>query len=256
MKIIKDSNDQYHSSKSISASGLKEISKTSVYHYLNKVRKETDSMIFGTAVHTALLESETFYDIYYPMPLIKDLRTKEGKILKAEAEEKSDGKILLSYYDHERIKHIIQNFKKNKLAQEYSKGEIELSHYTEYDGVGVRVRPDIINHVSGYIADVKTCQSASPESFRLDVFKWKYHLQAAFYMDILNFDEFKFICCEVNPPYAVVVHTLDSEFIEIGRKLWKQAFMDWKDYHVAGKIKLFHHDNICEDGSYLISFKR
>ena len=29
--------------------------------------RETDSMAFGTAVHTALLESDTFYDIYFPM---------------------------------------------------------------------------------------------------------------------------------------------------------------------------------------------
>ena len=66
MKIVKDSNDQYHSQDSISASGLKEISKNSVYHYLNRLPFESSAMALGTAVHTALLAPDTFYDIYYP----------------------------------------------------------------------------------------------------------------------------------------------------------------------------------------------
>ena len=95
MRIEKDSNDIYHSHDSISASGLKYISKYSVFHFLNRIQKETDSMAFGTAVHTALLEKDTFYDIYHVMPEIGDLRKKENKELKKLEEEKADGKILL-----------------------------------------------------------------------------------------------------------------------------------------------------------------
>jgi hypothetical protein len=254
MRIEKVSNDIYHSDSSISASGLKWINKYSVYHFIHKTFNETPSMAFGTAVHTALLEKDDFYDIYYPMPEIGDLRKKENKQLKAEAEEKAEGKILLSHQDYQRIKHIIQNFKKNKLAQHYCRGEVELSHYLEFNDVPVRVRPDVINHVSGFITDVKTCQDASPEAFRRDVWKWGYHLQAAFYMDMLEVDTFKFVCVEVNHPYTVVVHTLDDEFIKLGRKKWQQALDDWKLYLDTGEVKLYHSppENICSDGSYLI----
>jgi hypothetical protein len=75
----------------------------------------------------------------------------------------------------------------------------------------VRVRPDVINHVAGFICDVKTTQDASPRGFRSAVYKYNYHLQAAFYMDMLGVDEFKFVTCEVNHPYTVVVHTLDDD---------------------------------------------
>ena len=252
MRIEKDSNDIYHSHNSISASGLKEISKNSVYHYLNQKPFESASMHFGTAVHTALLESDTFYDIYFPMPDIGDLRKKENKELKLEAEKKAEGKICLTFNDHERIKRIVENFKKNDLAQFYCKGEVELSHYLKHDNVEVRVRPDVINHVAGFICDVKTTQDASPRGFRSAVYKYNYHLQAAFYMDMLGVDEFKFVTCEVNHPYTVVVHTLDEEFIELGRKLWQQAFSDWKHYLEKKEVKLYHSDFICEDGSYLI----
>jgi len=252
IKIVNDSNEHYHSHDSISASGLKEIAKNSVYHFINKKWNETPSMAFGTAVHTALLESEIFYDTYYPMPEIKDLRTKEGKLLKKEAEEKSDGRICLSHYDHFRIKKIVENFKKNKLAVEYCKGEKELSHYLKYNGLPVRVRPDVVNHVSGFISDVKTTQSASPKSFRNDVRKFYYSLQAAFYMDMLGVKEFKFIACEVNHPFTVVVYTLDNDLIEYGRKMYKQAFNDWFEYKINNKIKLYHSDYMANDGSYLI----
>lgn len=252
MKIVKDSNDHYHSHKSISASGLKEIAKNSVYHYLNQKPFESASMHFGTAVHTALLEADVFHDIYYVLPDIGDLRKKENKLLKKEAEEKAEGKICLSFQDHERIKRILENFKKNTLAQHYCKGEIELSHYTKHEGIDVRVRPDVINHVAGFICDVKTTQDASPKGFRSAVYKFNYHLQCAFYMDILGINEFKFVTCEVNHPYTVVVHTLDDEFINLGRKLWQQAFADWKNYVTNKEVKLYHSDFICEDGSYLI----
>ena len=56
MKKIKDSNEEYHSHHSISASGLKTIYKKSVYHHLNSTFKMTDAMRFGSAVHSAILE--------------------------------------------------------------------------------------------------------------------------------------------------------------------------------------------------------
>ena len=256
LKVVKDSNDIYHSHTSISASGLKYISKYSVYHYINQLPRETTSMAFGTAVHQALLEPVDFYDIYFVMPEIGDLRKKENKELKKQAEEKAEGKICLSFHDHERIKSIIQNFKKNKLAQHYCSGEIELSHYLKHDNIDVRVRPDIINHVANFICDVKTCQDASPQAFRRDVYKFNYDLQAAFYMDMLGITEFKFVVCEVNHPYTVVVHTLDKEFIELGRQKWKNAFEYWKHYVKTNEVSLYHPETsfstIDEDGSYLI----
>ena len=114
----------------------------------------------------------------------------------------------------------------------------------------------MINHVGGFICDVKTCQDASPQAFRRDVYKYNYDLQAAFYMDILGIQKFKFIVCEVHHPYTVVVHTLDDSFLELGRQKWQRAFADWKHYIKTKEITLYNFDtqftSIDEDGSYLI----
>jgi hypothetical protein len=78
MKIVKDSNQVYHSHNSISASGLKEIYKKSVFHFLNRKFKESPAMKLGTAVHQAILEPYDFHDIYHITEKI-DKRTKAGK---------------------------------------------------------------------------------------------------------------------------------------------------------------------------------
>ena len=63
-----DSNADYHSNESISASGLKEISKTSPSAYLKKEWQETEALAIGTAIHTIILEPEKFADELYIMP--------------------------------------------------------------------------------------------------------------------------------------------------------------------------------------------
>ena len=52
MKEVIETNEQYHSSDAISASGLKFIAKKSVHHFLNKQFQESPAMKFGTAVHS------------------------------------------------------------------------------------------------------------------------------------------------------------------------------------------------------------
>jgi exodeoxyribonuclease VIII len=230
-------NKQYHSSDAISASGLKYIWKKSVWHFLNKKPYESDSLSLGTAVHTALLEPKQFYKDYIVMPKF-DGRTKEGKEQKAKFLEQAaeENKQLLDADDYKTITGILENFNKNEQALEYTKGEIELSHYLEFEGVEVRVRPDCINRVQNFISDPKTCQDNSPKAFIRDVYKWGYHLQAAFYSDALGFpaENFVFITCETVYPYSVMCYVLGEEHIENGRKAYRQALADWKFYLETG----------------------
>ena len=78
MKAQFDSNEKYHSSPGISASGLKAIYKKSVYHFLNQKPFESSAMALGTAVHCAMLEPEMYYKDFHVMPKI-DRRTKAKK---------------------------------------------------------------------------------------------------------------------------------------------------------------------------------
>lgn len=251
MKVTKDSNDIYHSHDSISASGLKTIHKKSVYHLINQKFKETPAMALGTAVHQAILEPHDFHDIYHVIEKI-DKRTKAGKEEYQKQIDLANGKIIIEDDIHEIIKSILGDFRQNDLAQKYCKGEIELSHYTQYEGIDVRVRPDVINHVSDFITDVKTCQDNSPQAFKRDVYNWGYHLQAAFYMDMCGINNFRFIACTTKYPYTVEVYTLDEKDIEFGRMAYKNAFKQWKKYLETGVVSRYDWHNIHEDGSYIL----
>jgi hypothetical protein len=110
MKRIKDSNDEYHSHKSISASGLKTIYKKSVNHYLNSVFKMSDAMNFGSAVHSAILEDSN--DIVV-LPEF-NARTKEGKKIKQDFINDNIGKIVIKQEEKEAIDKI-------KFGKEFSK---------------------------------------------------------------------------------------------------------------------------------------
>ncbi len=257
MIVKKDSNDHYHSHNSISASGLKEIYKKSVYHFLNRKFKESPAMKLGTAVHQSILEPDDFYDIYHVIDKI-DKRTKAGKeeyqsqLDLAKNYNSCTSKIILESDTHHIIKEILKSFRSNELAQKYCKGEIELSHYLKHEGVDVRVRPDCINRISNFISDVKTCQDNSPEAFKRDIYKWGYHLQAAFYMDMLGIDNFKFIAVTTSYPYTVEVYSLDEDTIEFGRSAWQQAFLNWQSYLETKQPPGYHWYKFADDGSYLL----
>ena len=235
MKTKIESNEVYHQSKAISSSALKTIYKKSVYHYLNQAPRYGGALQLGSAIHTALLEPEKFYDEYYISPKI-DKRTKDGKIAAASQVKLAEGKSVIETDQYEMILKIKDNFKANDQAVYYSKGDIELSHYTTFEGVEVRVRPDCINKMIGFMSDPKSCQDNSPRAFKSDVYKWGYHLQAAFYSDMVGIDpkNFVFIAIETNYPFTVECYTLSEKMIDEGRNAYKNAIADWKFYLETG----------------------
>lgn len=252
MKTKKDTNEKYHSSPGISASGLKYIYHESVKKYLIKKPFESKAMALGTAVHEALLEPDKFRQNYYFLGDI-DRRTKEGKEQYKAALELAKNKTIMPMADKYIIDNIYENFKKNKLAQYYSKGQVELSHYGKYNDIDIRVRPDVINMQKEFIADIKTCRNNSPKAFKNDVYKYAYHLQAAFYMDnIPGINHFKFITVETVYPFSVEVYTLSEEMLEQGRNAWKAAFKDYELYLETGISTSYNWYQYAKDGSYLL----
>jgi len=253
MRIVKDSNEDYHKSISISASGLKYIYQNSVYHFLKRKPFSSKSMELGTAVHTILIEGrEKYFEDYFEMPEIGDLRKKENRELRDSLVKKADGKKIISYEEKEIIAGLLENFNKNELAKYYCKGEVELSHYTTFNDVDVRVRPDVKTDL--WISDVKTCQKSSKWAFKNDMYKYSYHLQATFYCDVLGVDpkSFRFIACETNYPYYVEVYALSDSDIEKGRIAYKSALNDWKLYLETGIETGYKSDTYAEDGALVL----
>lgn len=252
MRQVIESNAKYHSHSGwISASGLKTIFKKSVFHHLNKQPFSSSSLTLGSAVHSALLEPENFNKEFYLIPKI-DRRTKEGKQKYAEEFLAANGREIITPEDMTIIKAISEKHQKNDLSQHYCTGQVEISHYGEMDEVPIRVRPDVIG--TDFISDVKTCQDNSPRAFRSDVYKYAYHLQAAFYSDALGFpvENFRFIAVETKYPYTVQVYALSDEMIEQGRNAYKSALADWKFYLDTGIEMFYKTQDTRNDGALIL----
>ena len=94
-------------------------------------------------------------------------------------------------------------------------------------GVLCRCRPDWWRDDNLPI-DLKTTEDASPEGFARSIAKFRYEVQAAFYLDGIEAatgkrpKNFVFIAVEKKPPHAVGVYVLDAETLEIGRGLYRE----------------------------------
>ena len=114
-------------------------------------------------------------------------------------------------------------------------GVAELSAYWRDPETGVlcRCRPDFWRH-DGIVVDLKTARDAGPEGFSRSILGWRYHAQAAFYLDGITRARaaggidmpapraFVFVGVEKTAPYAVGVYTLDTQSIAIGRREYRE----------------------------------
>lgn len=249
-----ETNADYHSHPAISSSGLKKIYQKSVYHHLVYKHETKPSMIFGSAVHSYILEGEASFNKEFFVWDKPDLRYNENKKKHAKAMERAGSRQLLSEDEFAKIQEIQNNFFVNELADEYTKGTVELSHYGNYKGVPIKVRPDCYNKEQNWISDIKTCQDNSPRAFRRDIYNWAYHLQAAAYCTVLGvpIENFRFLAVETKHPYTVEVYGLSDDLIEAGKKAFEKALEDWRFYLETGITLKHKTDLIANDGALII----
>ncbi len=105
-------------------------------------------------------------------------------------------------------------------------------------GIEIKGQPDVCLVDENIIVDLKTTGDASPGEFERSVLKYGYHIQAAFYIDMVkrkhclaNEPEPKFLilALEKSPPYCVASYYLNDEFIEYGRSEYKRALEIYKN---------------------------
>ena len=225
-KIVTNSNAEYHSGEGVSKSDLDNINKCpAIYRYYKEnPSEETAALLFGTAVHKLILEPDKFYEEYAIEPIC-DKRTKEGKAVYSQWLDENKGKAVISQQDYEIAAAMRTAVESNpRAAMLLNGGTTETSYYwidAETEEI-CKCRPDKFNH--GYIIDLKTTADASPDGFSKSAYAYRYHVQAAWYIDgirtVTNEEPkgFVFIAVEKKPPYAVGIYICDEMMIDLGRK--------------------------------------
>jgi exodeoxyribonuclease VIII len=222
--------NEYHADTSrVSASMIKTCwAKTPAHVYAQYfdpdrelVKKE--SFTFGAMFHAAILEKSEFDNRFVIIPEGIDRRTKDGKALWADIE--ASGKSAIKQADWEKSQAMAGNLISHPVFAEHrlqsARKEIAII------GDGVRCKPDLL-FVYGTRAvciDLKTCVDASPRAFERSAFNYGYHIQAAWYSDMVAElygvpCEFLFACVEKTAPYLPMVYRASESMIESGRNAY------------------------------------
>lgn len=181
--------------------------------------KDSTALRFGSLTHLLTLQPEQFDSQYAIQEL--SLATKEGKAWKASLPDNVE---LVKAGDYEKAQLMAEAVRDHPQAKMLFQNYVaEEAIYWTLDGVPCKAKPDMVCELNGrrYIADLKTTDSANPESIRKSIAKWGYHRQAAWYLSGMEAigkpcDEFIFIFVDKKSPYLVTMCTLDEEALAQG----------------------------------------
>ena len=231
-------NDVYHSDPtekgSLSVSGAKKLLPPYTpehYKHDRENPEHKDAFDFGSAAHRIVLEKT---EDGIAEVKAENWMTKAAKEAKAEAH--NAGKYPLLTKELAEVRAMARRIQEHPLAGPvFSVGDPEQSAFAvdEQTGVWKRGRFDWLPPIDSsrrlIIPDYKTARSAAPRPFARAVADYRYHMQAAWYSDLitemgLHADvAFVFVVQEKTAPYAVNVFTLDADAIATGRDLNRKA---------------------------------
>ena len=249
-------NIEYNSIIGLNYSGAKQILRSPAHYkaWLEaQAEDESDSpaLKLGRLVHLACLQPKEFLDRVKIEPNV-DGRTKEGKAIKeafkatlAEGDETVTDEL---YAQIDGIAESVE-FAINTLKPDQSCWVTEKPYTKDFDGITIKGRPDLVFKIKGcealQILDVKTCQSAEPAAFARDIANYKYHLQAAFYSELVGTTNFFIVAVEKEPPYAYRIYTLDAAALSEGQALMRDAVAAYKQ-SITFQTWPSYTRNVCE----------
>lgn len=230
------SNREYHASLGVSKSDLDLIHKSPLHYWKKKAgfceESSTEAMAFGTLVHTFVLEPEQVENQYIQQPDEIDLRNKAGKEWKAAQDasksiaKKSDWATATAMRDAVMAHPIA--------ARLFDGGRRELSIFWKHETADIlcKCRPDNLTE-DGILVDLKTAIDASPEAMMKAAWNFRYHVQAAWYLDgaasLLAPRAFVFVAVEKTPPFAVGVYMADDDLLKRGKKDYLRDLRAYSD---------------------------
>lgn len=237
----------YHEHPAISKSGLDQVAK-SIAHYREYRKKSatrdrgTDAMLLGSLLHEMVLLPLDETDRHESEFVIFDrdaVRTLADRLAYDEA--KKTGRVV-SRKLHDRARTIAENVSAH-VPRKLRTGKIEQSIFWEDSiggpSLGCRCRPDLLGDETApafVVFDLKTTRDASWNAFRRSVFKYRYHVGAAFYMRGVEKaygrrpDHFLICAAETDPPHNVMLYDLDDAFLHAGEIQMLRDLERWSDY--------------------------
>ena len=225
---MKMTDKQYNELEAIRRSDLWVMNKSPLHfkNHLETEQEASNDLLFGIAMHKALLEYEEFVLTYMSLPKF-DRRTKDGKQEYENFLKRYEGYTFINQEDYQKIIDMRAAVFANDIAKALlheSKREEVFTWTDEETGEECKIKADIITTWDGspIIVDYKTTSSCENGSFERSIRKYGYKLQAGMYAEGYEANTFEsvrfaFIAQEKTAPYAVRVYWASEEFVEAGK---------------------------------------
>lgn len=233
----------------------------------------TWSMELGTLTHNVILEPDTFGEgkSHYICPLkyeAEDSRTKKqiaegvpyvpeykpwsanSNVCKQWLKDHAD-KPVLTLEEHDTILAMKNQFHGDEFGSMFAKkgnGEVSVFHRDEETGIMLKGKLDLFAVAKNMflIGDLKICADGDEFEFAQQAARMKYHVQTAFYIDIVNGEiarqkittdsPTRFLHCtlENKRPHFLEWRELDAEAIHEGRLLCRRAIAEFAKAQESG----------------------
>ncbi len=231
-------NEVYHHRwEAVNASRLSDLTRSPahcLWRMVHPSTEQTPAMVFGTAVHCAVLEPEEFEKRYRHDPPCPPERKPSGwkntNDYKSQAADlRLAGFELLTSDQLEGCKLIRESiYGEPSAARDLLEAmtATEVSYVADDPATGLRckVRPDLLAESAGIVGDLKTTRAGAKSAFGRQIYSLGYHRSKAFYMDCMEtleprkWEHHVFLVVENTPPYEVAVYDLDPAATEMGRR--------------------------------------
>ena len=252
MTLHRETMEAYLAREAVSASFCHDLtSECPRYAYLRSpfcpeeervAHSATDAMDFGTIAHCALLEEHLLEE---RILLVSEAnwRTKSAQAVREQAA--GEGKIAMLTRDYQRVRELRWSLESDPVAGPlvFSKGESELSYTWEWDGVPCKARIDRLTECEEgkCLVHLKTSRSANPLAFANVGAGLGYALAMAWYLDgwyeqspEAAFDSYRMVVIGSNPPHLTTVCYYDPIDLEIGRRRYKKALVEFRRARESG----------------------
>lgn len=241
--------DYHRDISRISNSGVKEMLRTPANYYQaylapDRIKKETEALIFGQILHCLVYEPLDFPKRFYIMPKISQ-RSAAGKsaLLEAEQLAATHSKRLIFREEYELARRMSDVIRKHPFMIEVMSqgvGERTILFTDPLTGAPCKIRLDWWSESTGLIVDLKTCEDASKAGFAAAVKRYKYYIQDPFYTDgcqasgELYPEGMVFFAIEKKPPFLCKPYFLPDEAKQYGRRMINQALTSYMECRRTG----------------------
>jgi len=229
---------QYRQSEGLSNSMLKHFLRTPSHYKsaLANPQETTKAMTIGTAFHQMVLTPEL--NLVAVMPDV-DLRTNAGKKVRDDFVLLSEGKTVIKEDEYQMLSGMTESVRSNAKALQiieactYKEVSLFATLYAPQENVKCKGRLDMLDVNNGIIADLKSCEDASPLGVWKAIRNFGYDMQNVHYAKLYEacFGEmpkqFVFIFVEKEPPYAVGIYVIGRLTIERTTAQWQKALNDF-----------------------------